>query len=75
LIQRKSPRLDRRNDASGVLLVIYVGAVGCAPNLDARYGYTNSFREAEPMMDLVYLAAGVAIFAIFALYAVLLKRI
>jgi len=27
------------------------------------------------MMDLVYLAAGVAIFAMFALYAVLLKRI
>jgi len=26
-------------------------------------------------MDFVYLAAGVAIFAIFALYAVLLKRI
>jgi len=26
-------------------------------------------------MDLVYIAAGVAIFALFALYAVLLKRI
>jgi hypothetical protein len=75
LIQRKSARLDRRHDASGALLVIYAAAAGCAPNLDARCGYTSPFREAEPMMDLIYLAAGVAIFAIFALYAVLLKRI
>jgi hypothetical protein len=57
------------------LLVFYVCATGCAPNLDGRRGYTDPLQEAEPMMDLVYLAAGVAIFAVFALYAALLKRI
>jgi hypothetical protein len=45
------------------------------PNLDGDARYIAGSRTGANLMDLVYIAAGVAIFGLFALYAAVLKRI
>jgi hypothetical protein len=45
------------------------------PNLDGDARYIDGSRTGANPMDLVYIAAGVAIFGLFALYATVLKRI
>jgi hypothetical protein len=44
-------------------------------SLMAPAAMSRRSKTSEPSMDLVYIAAGVLIFGVFALYAVLLKRI
>jgi hypothetical protein len=58
-----------------LLCFIYASGLDRRSNLYAQLGYGFRLQTSEPPMDFVFLAVGAGMFALFAVYAILLRRV